>query len=544
MSRRLAAGDEKGAASAQARGIQLALLLTIPCVAGAMAIPDLIMRALFARGAFTVADAAAAGATLAAYSIGLLPFVLMRSFTAPFYARGDTATPVKAALLAAAVNMLLKVLLMGHLAQVGLALATSVGAWINLSLLAMFARRQGFAVSGAAIGKPVAKLIVAGAILAAVLVAGAYGLEQAPRRAWPTSARRPCSRCSALRRDRLWLGGAVAARPTVAAWPVARGDGRCRRAAPPTSNERRPDRRNSPSLPDSDPPPQGLASTGGRSARPRPASMARPKKIAPTRANRSGESVARKRDAPLGFSCIAEACAATSASATAAAVVSAESTMATSSPTTSRIAAASTGKCVQPSTSVSGAEGPSNNGARYGAAAASVTGELGPAFLGQRHEHLAGLLHHLDARHQAHGWRGHRRRPSPCLRWRSRRCADCGSRRRRRARQARSRRSPGPAPAPRATGASATADAVLQATTSIFTPCVEQETRRLERIGLHRLGALGAVGQARGVAEIDEALVTAAGPSARAARSGRPCRSRTPRSAGDHPASTPPKVSK
>jgi putative peptidoglycan lipid II flippase len=177
MSRRLASGDNKGAASAQARGIQLALLLTVPCAAAALAIPELIMRALFARGAFTAQDAAAAGATLAAYSIGLLPFVLLRSFTAPFYARGDTATPVKAALLAAAINILLKVLLMGHLAQVGLAFATSVGAWINLSLLAYFARRQGFAVSGAAIGQPVVKLIVAGAVLAAALIAGAFALE-------------------------------------------------------------------------------------------------------------------------------------------------------------------------------------------------------------------------------------------------------------------------------------------------------------------------------------------------------------------------------
>ncbi|MET0380379.1 MAG: murein biosynthesis integral membrane protein MurJ [Methyloceanibacter sp.] len=179
MARRLAAGDERGAASAQARGIQLALLLTIPCAVAAIVIPDLIMRALFARGAFTAADAAAAGATLAAYSIGLLPFVLMRSFTAPFYARGDTATPVKAALLAAAINIALKVVLMGPLAQVGLALATSAGAWINLSLLAYFARRQGFAVSGTAIGKPVAKLIAAGIVLAAALFVGAYGLERA-----------------------------------------------------------------------------------------------------------------------------------------------------------------------------------------------------------------------------------------------------------------------------------------------------------------------------------------------------------------------------
>ena len=179
MSRRLAAGDVTGAASAQARGIQLALLLTIPCAAAALAIPDLIMRALFARGAFTSADALAAGSTLAAYSVGLLPFVLLRSFTAPFYARRDTLTPVKAALLAATVNIALKVVLMGPLAQVGLALATSIGAWINLSLLAYFARRQGFAVSGTAIGGPVARLILIGVVFTAVLFGGAYGLDRA-----------------------------------------------------------------------------------------------------------------------------------------------------------------------------------------------------------------------------------------------------------------------------------------------------------------------------------------------------------------------------
>jgi putative peptidoglycan lipid II flippase len=136
------------------------------------------MRALFARGAFTAADANAAGATLAAYAIGLLPFVMLRSFTAPFYARGDTATPVKAALLAATVNIALKVLLMGELAQVGLALATSVGAWINLSLLAVFARRSGFAVSGAGLS-PVLKLLAAGAVLGLALFFGAGVLKHA-----------------------------------------------------------------------------------------------------------------------------------------------------------------------------------------------------------------------------------------------------------------------------------------------------------------------------------------------------------------------------
>jgi putative peptidoglycan lipid II flippase len=178
MSRRLAAGDVRGAALAQARGIQLALLLTVPCAAAAIAVPDLIMRALFARGAFTAADAVAAGATLAAYAVGLLPFVMLRSFTAPFYARGDTLTPVKAALLAAAVNVALKVVLMGPLAQVGLAFATSVGAWINLTLLWFFARRQGFAVSGAGL-RPVLKLLGAGAVLAVALYLGNLAMAHA-----------------------------------------------------------------------------------------------------------------------------------------------------------------------------------------------------------------------------------------------------------------------------------------------------------------------------------------------------------------------------
>ena len=100
MARRIAAGDANGARLAQERAIEFTLLLAIPCVAAFLVVPDLIMRALFMRGKFTADDAQAAAATLAAYTIGLIPFVLMRSVTAPFLARGDTATPVKAALTA------------------------------------------------------------------------------------------------------------------------------------------------------------------------------------------------------------------------------------------------------------------------------------------------------------------------------------------------------------------------------------------------------------------------------------------------------------
>ena len=114
-------------------------------------------------------DAVAAGRTLVAYAFGLLPFVLIRSTVATFFARGDTATPVKAALIAAAVNIAFKFLLMGPLAQVGLALATAIGAWINLGLVVWFAYRAGFFSIDERLQQSTLKLAAAGAALAAAL---------------------------------------------------------------------------------------------------------------------------------------------------------------------------------------------------------------------------------------------------------------------------------------------------------------------------------------------------------------------------------------
>jgi putative peptidoglycan lipid II flippase len=171
MSRRIAANDKGGAAEAQGKAILLAMLIAIPFVAGALAIPELVMRALFARGAFSVSDAHAAAAVLAAYGTGLLAFVLMRSFIAPFHARGDTATPVKAALTAAGVNILLKILLVDSLGVVGLALATSAGAWLNLALLIWFAQHNRFESPGVGPSQ-VVRLLGAGVALGVVLLFG------------------------------------------------------------------------------------------------------------------------------------------------------------------------------------------------------------------------------------------------------------------------------------------------------------------------------------------------------------------------------------
>jgi putative peptidoglycan lipid II flippase len=174
MANRLAAGDENGARNSQNRAIEFTLLLAIPCFIAFLLVPELIMSGLFGRGAFTTENAAAAGATLEAYAIGLMPFVLIRSMAITFLSRGDTWTPVIALSFAVVVNVVLKIVFYSYttLAQVGLAFATSAGAWVNLVLLCWFASRARLITFDDRLRRSVAKLAAAGAALLVVLILG------------------------------------------------------------------------------------------------------------------------------------------------------------------------------------------------------------------------------------------------------------------------------------------------------------------------------------------------------------------------------------
>ena len=110
MARRLAAGDEAGARHSQNRAVELTLLLSIPCFVAFLLLPELIMRALFARGAFTAANAAG-GRRDARRLCDRAPAV-----RADAQRRGrrssraaTPATPVKALFFAVIVNVALKV---------------------------------------------------------------------------------------------------------------------------------------------------------------------------------------------------------------------------------------------------------------------------------------------------------------------------------------------------------------------------------------------------------------------------------------------------
>jgi putative peptidoglycan lipid II flippase len=94
-----------------------------------------IIAALFQRGAFGPAETDATAAALAAYALGLPAYVLVKVLTPGFFARQDTKTPVKIAVTALLTNIGLILVLIGPLAHVGIALATTLSNWLNAGLL-------------------------------------------------------------------------------------------------------------------------------------------------------------------------------------------------------------------------------------------------------------------------------------------------------------------------------------------------------------------------------------------------------------------------
>ncbi|MBV9220491.1 MAG: murein biosynthesis integral membrane protein MurJ [Methylobacteriaceae bacterium] len=178
MSRCLAAGDRQAAFQAQNRTMALTIALTTPFCVAFLCVPVMIMRGVFVRGAFTDAAAQSAGMVLGAYGLGLFAVVLIRSAVASFQARGDTTTPMVAALVAVAFNVALKIALYRTLGTVGLAGATAAGAWINLAILVVLAVRRGDMRPDRRLIDLLIAVFLAADALAAIAVFGAGPLQR------------------------------------------------------------------------------------------------------------------------------------------------------------------------------------------------------------------------------------------------------------------------------------------------------------------------------------------------------------------------------
>ncbi|MGB8843944.1 MAG: murein biosynthesis integral membrane protein MurJ, partial [Aliidongia sp.] len=188
LSRRLQAGDEAGARNIQNRGLELALLLTLPAAAALSVIAEPIFAVLFQHGKFDAASAQGSAGALAAYAWGLPAFVLIKVLVPGFYARHDTKTPVKIGAVAVAVNIALTLVLSGPLLHVGNALATTLAGWVNALALGWLLLRNGHFALDARLRHRMPRILGA-ALVMALLLGAAARLLQMPLHEGPLALR-------------------------------------------------------------------------------------------------------------------------------------------------------------------------------------------------------------------------------------------------------------------------------------------------------------------------------------------------------------------
>ncbi|MEN2785554.1 murein biosynthesis integral membrane protein MurJ [Sphingomonas qilianensis] len=143
ISRQLGLGHEADAMETQNRGMELALFFTLPATVALIVCGGPIIAALFQHGAFKADDTQATAGALAAFSIGLPAYILVKVLTPGYYARSDTRTPVRYATISIAINLALNLAFIVPLQHLGPPLATALASCVNVYLLYRTLRQRG-----------------------------------------------------------------------------------------------------------------------------------------------------------------------------------------------------------------------------------------------------------------------------------------------------------------------------------------------------------------------------------------------------------------
>jgi putative peptidoglycan lipid II flippase len=200
LSRKFASQNPHGFSATLDWALRLAVIITLPAALGLAVLASPILVTLFQYGAFRMSDVDMSALSLSAYAAGLPAFIAVKVLAPGFYARQDTKTPVKIAITAMVSNMVLNLAFVASLLAIGfrgphtgLALASSVAAYINAGLLYRMLRRQGVYQPESGWARVLLAVALGGAAMVAVLLwligepaqwAEAGALSRALRLAW------------------------------------------------------------------------------------------------------------------------------------------------------------------------------------------------------------------------------------------------------------------------------------------------------------------------------------------------------------------------
>ncbi|AJP72573.1 murein biosynthesis integral membrane protein MurJ [Sphingomonas hengshuiensis] len=172
ISRLLGAGREAEAMETQNRGMELALFLTFPAMVALIVSAEPIVRGLFQYGQFTPEDTVRCAWALAGFSIGLPAYVLVKVLTPGYYARQDTKTPVRFAMISVAVNIAANLMLIPWIGHIGPPLATALSSTVNVWLLYRTLVARDHFVADTQLRRRLPRLALAALLMGLALFAG------------------------------------------------------------------------------------------------------------------------------------------------------------------------------------------------------------------------------------------------------------------------------------------------------------------------------------------------------------------------------------
>ncbi len=150
--------------------LRLVMLIGLPAALALMLLAEPLIITLFYYGEMTAFDVEMSAKSLVAYASGLQAFMLIKVLAPGYFSRQDTKTPVKIGIVAMVANMVFNLSLIWHLAHVGLALATSLAAWLNAGLLWWGLKRAGVYVPAEGWAGFIVRVLVGIGLMSAALV--------------------------------------------------------------------------------------------------------------------------------------------------------------------------------------------------------------------------------------------------------------------------------------------------------------------------------------------------------------------------------------
>ncbi|MBQ9270873.1 MAG: murein biosynthesis integral membrane protein MurJ [Alphaproteobacteria bacterium] len=144
LSKFLKAKDTNNARTAQDKAVEYGLLLSFPAAVLLIVLAQPIVTFLFRHGQFTTADATQTAYAVIAYSVGLPCYVITKALMPNFFARGDTVTPVKYSFWVFVTNLSFNIILMQYFGHIGIAMATTIAAFVSLGQYICGLKRRGY----------------------------------------------------------------------------------------------------------------------------------------------------------------------------------------------------------------------------------------------------------------------------------------------------------------------------------------------------------------------------------------------------------------